>query len=120
MLLVDDHEDTRYVIRRLLAPHDVRTAGSVSEALEEATQHDFDLLVSDIGLPDGSGLDLMKQLRDGYNMKGIALSGYGMEEDVRRSLDAGFNAHLTKPITSEALHAAIEKLSRESQGRRER
>jgi CheY-like chemotaxis protein len=109
VLLVDDHEDTRFALRRLLHGHDVRTAGCVSEALEEAALYDFDLLISDIGLPDGSGLELMQQLRARYNMKGIALSGYGMDEDVRRSLDAGFCAHLTKPIAAEALYAAIDE-----------
>jgi CheY-like chemotaxis protein len=90
VLLVDDHEDTRYVLRRLLCGHDVRTAGCVSEALEEAALYDFDLLISDIGLPDGSGLDLMKQLQAAYRMQGIALSGYGMEDDVRRSSGPAF------------------------------
>jgi DNA-binding NarL/FixJ family response regulator len=70
------------------------------------------LLISDIGLPDGSGLDLMKQLRSRYGMKGIALSGYGTEDDVRRSRAAGFHSHLTKPVTSEALHAAVEAVAR--------
>jgi two-component system CheB/CheR fusion protein len=113
VLLVDDHEDTRYVLRRLLGDHDVRTAGCVSEALEEAALYDFDLLISDIGLPDGSGLDLMKQLRARYGMQGIALSGYGMEDDVQRSLGAGFHAHLTKPVTADELYTAIAQVSRE-------
>jgi PAS domain S-box-containing protein len=108
VLLVDDHEDTRTALRRLLSNHDVRMAGCVSEALEEAALYDFDLLISDIGLPDGSGLDLMQQLRARYNMKGIALSGYGMDDDVRRSLAAGFCAHLTKPITVDMLLGAVE------------
>jgi CheY-like chemotaxis protein len=108
VLLVDDHEDTRTALRRLLSNHDVRMAGCVSEALEEAALYDFDLLISDIGLPDGSGLDLMQQLRARYNMKGIALSGYGMDDDVRRSLAAGFRAHLTKPITVDMLLGAVE------------
>jgi PAS domain S-box-containing protein len=113
VLLVDDHEDTRYALRRLLKDHDVRTASCVSAALEEAALYDFDLLISDIGLPDGSGMDLMQQLRARYNMKGIALSGYGMEDDVRRSLNAGFCAHLTKPVSAEALHAAISEVAKE-------
>jgi len=108
-LIVDDHDDTRYVIRRILSGPGfaVRSVGCVSEALEEAALYDFDLLISDIGLPDGSGLDLMKQLRARYGMKGVALSGYGTEDDVRRSLAAGFHAHLTKPITAEALLSAV-------------
>jgi PAS domain S-box-containing protein len=108
VLLVDDHEDTRFALCRLLHDHNVRTAGCVNEALEEAALYDFDLLISDIGLPDGSGLELMQQLRARYNMKGIALSGYGMDDDVRRSLAAGFHAHLTKPVTADALLRAVE------------
>lgn len=114
VLIVDDHDDTRHVLRRLLSEHHVRTAGCISKALEEAALYDFDLLISDIGLPDGSGLDLMQQLRTRYNLKGIALSGYGMEDDVRRSLAAGFHAHLTKPVTFDALHGAIEDVTRET------
>jgi len=98
--MVDDHEDTNRAMSRLLGGlgYDVRTADSVAAALSAAEQGSFDLLISDIGLPDGSGLELMKQLRarNGGRVKGIALSGFGMEEDVQRSREAGFREHLTK------------------------
>jgi DNA-binding response OmpR family regulator len=64
-------------------------------------------VVSDIGLPDGSGLDLMRELGQRWGLRGIALSGYGTEDDVRRSREAGFLQHLTKPVTPRALEAAI-------------
>ena len=88
--------------------HTVETAGDVATALELAGQHAFDLLVSDLGLPDGSGHDLMRQLRErGHKFPGIALSGYGQEEDIQRSREAGFAAHLTKPASREAVVEAI-------------
>ena len=80
----------------------------MAAALELAGDHAFDLLISDLGLPDGSGHDLMRQLRErGYKFPGIALSGYGQEEDIRRSREAGFSAHLTKPASREAVAEAV-------------
>ena len=84
--------------------HTVETAGDVATALDMAGRHDFDLLLSDLGLPDGSGHDLLGQLRQrGHRFPGVALSGYGREDDVRRSHEAGFAAHLTKPASREAV-----------------
>ncbi|HWP39782.1 MAG TPA: response regulator, partial [Tepidisphaeraceae bacterium] len=113
ILLVEDHEMTARVISRLLQglDYDVRTAGSVQSALQAARNEKFDLLISDLGLPDGSGLDLMRELRQMYHLKGIAVSGYGMEEDIRRSRDVGFSVHLTKPISLEKLQAAINHIA---------
>jgi CheY-like chemotaxis protein len=88
--------------------HDVMTAGDVATALELADQRAFDLLVSDLGLPDGSGHDLMRELRRReYEFPGIALSGYGQEEDILNSHLAGFAAHLTKPASRERLLEAV-------------
>jgi CheY-like chemotaxis protein len=88
--------------------YDVEWAATVEAALAAADVRRFDLLVSDLGLPDGSGVDLMRRLRAKYDLRGIALSGYGMEEDVQNSRAAGFAAHLTKPINLHALQRAIE------------
>ena len=94
-----------------LEGHTVQMAGDVATALELASQWDFDLLVSDLGLPDGSGHDLMRRLRQhGYRFPGIALSGYGRKEDIDRSYAAGFSAHLTKPASPEALLETIASL----------
>ena len=106
ILLVEDHGVTAKMMRMVLTAegHTVETAGDVATALELAGQHPFDLLVSDLGLPDGSGHDLMRQLRQrGHKFPGIALSGYGQEEDIQRSHEAGFAAHLTKPASREAV-----------------
>jgi two-component system CheB/CheR fusion protein len=110
ILLVEDHGVTAKMMRWVLAEdgHDVKTASDVATALELARQHAFDLVVSDLGLPDGSGHDLMRQLRwRGQEFPGIALSGYGQEEDIRNSHEAGFAVHLTKPASRERLLEAV-------------
>lgn len=109
LLVVEDHAPTREVLTSLLqvARHQIKTAADVASARRLAETHVFDLVVSDLGLPDGSGLDLMIELRDHYGLEGIAVSGYGMEEDLRRSREAGFREHLVKPVTLEQLSAAI-------------
>ena len=114
ILLVDDHEDTNRAMGRLLRRlgYNVQTAGSVQDALSAAeSDPPFDLLISDIGLPDGSGLQLMEELLKRRPIKGIALSGFGMEEDVKKSKQAGFYEHLTKPINFKRLETAIKQLT---------
>ena len=112
ILMVDDHEDTSRAMKRLLEKmgYEVRVANSVESALGVADAAPFDLLISDIGLPDGSGLDLMRQLLGKRPVKGIALSGYNLEEDVRRSKEAGFAEHLAKPVDFGALAETIRSL----------
>ncbi len=113
ILLVEDHSDTADALADLLRiqGHDVQVAGSIEQALDVAAAAGFDLVVSDLGLPDGSGQDLMRSLSRRYNLRGIALSGYGMEDDVRRSREAGFEQHLTKPVNLQALEAAIQQVA---------
>jgi len=100
LLLVEDHENTLKTLRRLLERdgHQVVTAASVAAAIEPASAHPFDLVISDLGLPDGTGIELMQKLRATHGLSGVALSGYGVEEDLARSRVAGFIAHLVKPI----------------------
>jgi PAS domain S-box-containing protein len=116
ILLVEDHADTAEAMADLLREmgHQVTVAGSVAGGLAAAASHDgrIDLVLSDLGLPDGTGLDLMTELHGRYGVKGIALSGYGMEEDVRKSLEAGFDRHLTKPVNLQALQTAIQDAAR--------
>ena len=111
VLLVEDHADTLGAARDLLMEMscDVVSAASLREALAAAQAGPLDLVISDIGLPDGSGLDLMRTLRDSYGLSGIAVTGYGMEEDVRRGREAGFVDHLVKPITLQRLEGAIDR-----------
>src|SRR5207237_930202 len=81
-----------------------------SQAVEKTQREDFDLLISDIGLPDRSGYELMRELRQSKGLLGIALSGFGMEADVNKARDAGFSEHLTKPINFDRLEQAIRHL----------
>jgi PAS domain S-box-containing protein len=115
ILLVEDHADTAKIMRLLLARsgHAVVHAADVAAALALASEGEYDLLISDLGLPDASGLDLIRELRRrGNALRGIALSGYGQEDDVARSRAAGFSTHLVKPITPEELARAIEEVGR--------
>ncbi len=110
ILLVEDNGDTAQILKRLLVHqgHQVQTAADVATALELAERDSFDLLLSDLGLPDRSGLELMRELRaKGRNLPGIALSGYGQEQDIRQSREAGFVEHLVKPVSIQQLHRAI-------------
>ncbi len=112
VLLVDDHLDTCLGMSRLLQRrgYKVAVAHSVTEALATADGATFDLLISDIGLPDGTGFELMSTLRERGGPPGIALSGYGMENDIEKSREAGFSDHLIKPVTIDRLDDAIRKL----------
>lgn len=109
VLLVEDHPDTVRALSRLLGKsgYRVKTAGSIASALQLAASEPFDIVVSDIGLPDGTGYELMEQMSDRYGIKGIALSGYGMEEDIRRSIEAGFADHVVKPVDLERLKSVM-------------
>lgn len=114
LLLVEDDEATRQILGRLLtrAGHSVVTAGTVAEAQAEALTESFDLVLSDLGLPDGTGHELMSSLRQEHGLRGIALSGYGTEEDVRRSEAAGFVAHLVKPVDISELRRTLRSVTR--------
>jgi PAS domain S-box-containing protein len=114
ILLVEDHAETRRSMTLLLKRifhHEVTAAGTAAEALTHAAEAQFDLVISDLGLPDISGLELMRQLKRLYQMRGICLSGFGMEEDLKSSHAAGFEQHLTKPVSIEQLGAAIRRVS---------
>ena len=116
VLLVDDHADTLKAMARLLGfyGYQVTTAVSVADAADRMTAGTFDLLISDLGLPDGSGLDVLACFRKTHSVPAIVLSGYGMEDDVRNSLAAGFALHLTKPVDVAELKKAIEKVTGKS------
>jgi PAS domain S-box-containing protein len=109
VLTIEDHEDTAIVMARMLEEmgHTVVAANSVASAVDILTREKFDLIVSDIGLPDGNGVSLIHAVRAFCDAPAIALTGYGMREDVERCLNAGFNKHVTKPVTFEILQQII-------------
>lgn len=111
ILLVDDHQDTCAALEKLLVRrgHLVAATHDVRSAMETAVRNQFDLLISDVALPDGTGMELMMQLRAMSGIPGIAISGFGNNGDIERSLEAGFSEHLIKPVQLEKLEAAIER-----------
>jgi CheY-like chemotaxis protein len=112
LLVVDDHQDTCLGMKMLLERRGYRitVAHTADQAIKKARREKFDLLISDIGLPDRSGYELMKELRATNSLRGIALSGFGMENDVSQARAAGFSEHLTKPINFDRLDEAIRNL----------
>jgi CheY-like chemotaxis protein/two-component sensor histidine kinase len=114
VLLVEDHEPTRTVLTHLLARrhYEVKTAASLAEARILSQIHEFDVLISDIGLPDGTGFELMSELHlQNKDLQGIALTGYGTEQDISKGRAAGFGVHLTKPIRAQSLDNALAEIS---------
>jgi signal transduction histidine kinase/CheY-like chemotaxis protein len=112
LLVVDDHHDTCAGLKMMLERRGYRVAVAhcADEAVDRAGEQEFDLLISDIGLPDRSGYELMQELRASKGLRGIALSGFGMENDITRARESGFSEHLTKPINFERLEQAIQNL----------
>ena len=109
ILLVEDHEPSRTTLQRLLQRrgHFVAPAASLAQARTLAAVSQFDIMISDLGLPDGTGQQLMREMSAAHRLCGIALSGYGMAADVKQSLDAGFHDHLTKPVDVNTLEQAM-------------
>jgi CheY-like chemotaxis protein len=123
LLLVEDHPDTAHVMARMLrrAGFEVTVASNIAQALAETevARKTVDengrcwpirLVISDLGLPDGTGFELMRKLQTDFRLRGIALSGFGMEDDVKQAAAAGFDRHLTKPVDFEQLLASIREL----------
>jgi CheY-like chemotaxis protein len=114
VLLVEDHEDTNRSLTQLLRRrgYHVQPAYSVESALKIAAGELFDVLISDIGLPDGTGIELMERLKQerSASLFGIALTGFGMEDDIRRSHEVGFHHHLVKPVDLNRLDALIQQV----------
>jgi len=113
VLLVEDHADTGRTLSKLLGSngYEIRWAKSAGAALELAEEEEFDLVVSDVGLPDATGYELMRQLRERFGLVGIAMTGYGMDEDIKRGREAGFVEHIVKPVSVERLEEVIRKFA---------
>jgi DNA-binding response OmpR family regulator len=110
ILLVEDHEDTNRALTSLLRRrgYHVQSALTFQSAVELSGKGKFDVLISDLGLPDGSGIDLIQKLASKPPL-GIALTGFGMEQDIRKSREVGFQHHLVKPIDLNKLDALIQE-----------
>lgn len=113
VLLVEDHEDTRLILSRLITRwgHTVTTASTVAQARQVLSESTFDLLLSDLGLPDGSGLEVVMKLRESSRIPAVAMSGYGMDADIAKAHAAGFTEHVVKPVTAETLLQLLAKYS---------
>jgi len=120
LLLVEDHDDTRKVLARLLnrRGYKVEAARNAQEARSLSSERTFDLIISDIALPDASGCDLLKELGTKHKLRGIAMSGFGSDTDLAQSRAAGFLEHLVKPIDARALDTAIQRVVEKSRAGR--
>ena len=116
VLLVEDYPNLARLLTLALEcqGYHVCVAGDSRGALDLARQREFDIVISDLRLPDGSGHDLMRALIDLGLRRGIALSGCGESEDLRESHAAGFAEHLLKPLDADDLHAAIQRVLADS------
>jgi CheY-like chemotaxis protein len=112
ILLVDDHLDTLAVMARLLKSvgHDVSVAATGESALRWTQTQSFDLLLIDLGLPDQDGRDLLRAIRCNSTAPAIALTGFGMDDDVASCTAAGFVRHLVKPIAFDALLSTLDDI----------
>jgi CheY-like chemotaxis protein len=112
ILVVEDHADSARALARLLSSegHHVSHAEGYATAMQMAQSQRFDLLLTDLGLPDGDGCALLAEMRSLYHVPAIAVTGYGMAPDVRRCRDAGFDAHILKPIKAQVLFSSIERV----------
>jgi CheY-like chemotaxis protein len=110
--LVEDHADTARVVVSFLTTngHKVMVAGSVEVAVKHVIEHQFDVIISDVGLPDGNGVSLINCIRPFCKTPAIAVTGYSSDADVERCLNAGFDLHLGKPLNPEKLLEAIDKV----------
>lgn len=113
MLLVEDHDDTAEMMCMMLDLQglQVTSCRTIADAVRQAGTHRYDILICDIGLPDGTGMELIQRLRaTGVAPPAVALSGFGMESDVLQAKEAGFQVHLTKPVDMARLESVITAL----------
>jgi PAS domain S-box-containing protein len=112
ILLVEDHRDTRHALSRLLTHfgHQTSVADCTQRALQMMASQRFDLVLCDIGLPDGSGYDVISKAKREGPIKAVAITGFGTDEDIRRSKEAGFDFHLIKPVDLQELQTVLEQV----------
>jgi PAS domain S-box-containing protein len=113
ILLVEDHGDTRQTLSRLLTHfgHQISVADNTQSALAIVQSQKFDVVLSDIGLPDGTGYEVISQVKRKQPIKAVAITGFGTDEDVRRGKEAGFDFHLVKPIDFHELRSVLDQVA---------
>ena len=113
ILFVEDHDDTRQTLSRLLRhfDHEVVTARNYRTASAILDKCHFDILLSDIGLPDGDGCDLVKEAKSKQPLVGIAVTAYGTVSDVDRGLACGFDHYFVKPLDVYRLRATLDAIA---------
>lgn len=119
ILLIEDHEDTAWAVSQILktSGYDVTVAFNIAQALELVMKESFDLILSDLSLPDGTGIKLIHGIRSFCQTPAIALTGYAEPEDAKRCLEAGFDRHLAKPLNFATLLRNIEELTKKAQAK---
>jgi two-component system CheB/CheR fusion protein len=119
IFIVENHEDTRFLLGLLLEQlgHAVLGVATLTEALAVLPDADCDVLISDIGLPDGDGWELMVRLGDRRPRYAIAMSGFGQISDRQRSLSVGYRHHLLKPVEPNQLEKLLDEAAREMRQR---
>ena len=112
ILVVEDHSDTRQTLSRLLTyfGHQISVADNTQNALEIMGSQEFDVILSDIGLPDGSGYEVISQAKRKHPVKAVAITGFGTDEDIRRGKEAGCDFHLVKPIDLHELRNVLDQV----------
>jgi CheY-like chemotaxis protein len=113
ILVVEDHSDTLQALSRLLNHfgHEISVADGAQDALNIIDSKEFDVVLCDIALPDGSGYDVIAQAKRRRPIKAVALTGFGTSEDVERGRQAGFDFHLTKPVDFHELRAVLGQIA---------
>ena len=113
ILVVEDHSDTLEALSRLLSHfgHEISVADRAQNALNIIDSKEFDVVLCDIALPDGSGYDVIAEAKRKRRVKAVALTGFGATEDIERGKDAGFDFHLTKPVDFHELRAVLGKIA---------
>ena len=113
ILVVEDHGDTRRVLTGLLGHfgHTISAADTVESALAFLRAKRFDAIVSDLGLPDGSGFEVIREAKRRQGLTGVALTARGEEDDIVRGREAGFDYHLTKPVDFAELRTVLEQIA---------
>ena len=113
ILVVEDHSDTLQALSRLLSHfgHEISLADSVQTALNIIDSKEFDVLLCDIALPDGSGYDVIAEAKRKRPVKAVALTGFSATEDIERGKKAGFDFHLSKPVDFHELRAVLGQIA---------